>query len=202
MNFKKQINYCYGIYCYKDKKNNKIIYIGKDSHIDKNKRHKAHINKKNFSDQQINRVLQKNSERYEYIVLKNNLSSEEEMNKEEINLIALYNPLFNFTKGGKSNIPDERAKKNMSINHANMSKENNPFFGKKHSIESKKRMSQRKNKTGFFRVSKNKRKEYKKGFVWKYAYYENNKRKFLSSTSLEELERKVKEKNLKWEKIN
>lgn len=197
----KSNKYCYGIYCYKDKTNNNIVYIGKDSHIDKQKRHKAHINPLNYSEQHINKILQKNLNRYSYEVLKYNLSSEEEMNNEEIKLIKTYNPFFNFTKGGDGEIPDIRARKKMSKNHANVSKEKNPFFGKKHSEKSKKIMSQLKNTTGFYRVSKCKRNSYKRGFVWKYAYYENNKRKFLSSPSIKELEKKVKEKGLKWERI-
>ena len=31
-----------GIYCYIDKKDNKIVYVGKDSNIDKKRRHKDH----------------------------------------------------------------------------------------------------------------------------------------------------------------
>lgn len=34
-----------GIYCYLDKETDKIVYIGKDSHIDKDMRHKHHMQK-------------------------------------------------------------------------------------------------------------------------------------------------------------
>ena len=38
------IEYCFGIYYYVDKETGNIVYIGKDSHIDKNKRCKDHLN--------------------------------------------------------------------------------------------------------------------------------------------------------------
>lgn len=65
-----------GIYCYKDKENNgKIVYIGKDSNIDKNKRHKDHTAQWSYNNQQINKVIQNNPSRYKYNVLvKGNIS--------------------------------------------------------------------------------------------------------------------------------
>ena len=59
-----------GIYCYKDLQTNKIVYIGKDCQINKHRRNRQHFQKGRYNDQQINRVLQNNPDRYKYIVLK------------------------------------------------------------------------------------------------------------------------------------
>ena len=55
-----------GIYCYIDKTNNEVVYVGKDSNIDKNKRRNAHKQPKRYNDQQINRIIQNNPLRYQY----------------------------------------------------------------------------------------------------------------------------------------
>ena len=52
--------------------------------------------------------------------------------------------------------------------------------------------------TGFYRVSKVKCSTCAKGFRWKYTYSENSKKKYFSSISLNELERKVKSRNMDW----
>lgn len=69
--------------------------------------------------------------------------------------------------------------------------EDSPFYGRQHSIESKLKMSKKKNNSGYFRVS-----ERKNSFV--YRYYENGKDKTISSKDINKLEKKVKEKGLKW----
>ena len=46
-----------GIYCYIDNKNNKVVYIGKDSNIDKQKRRRNHLAQSTYSQQPINRIL-------------------------------------------------------------------------------------------------------------------------------------------------
>ena len=58
-----------GIYCYLDKENDKTVYVGKDSNIDKNKRHRQHLAPSNYNAQPINRILQNNPDRYIYQVL-------------------------------------------------------------------------------------------------------------------------------------
>ena len=37
-----------------------IVYVGKDSHIDKNYRHKAHMEPNRYDDQPFNKILQNN----------------------------------------------------------------------------------------------------------------------------------------------
>lgn len=82
--------------------------------------------------------------------------------------------------------------------------ENNPFYNKTHSEESKQKMSEsasKRNTTGYYRVSKQKRKECKQGFTWRYRYYEYGKNKQIVSVSLEKLKEKVKSKGLIWKKL-
>jgi hypothetical protein len=94
-----------GIYCYKDtQKNNEIVYIGKDSYINKHKRHTYHNAPSCYNNQQINRVLQNNPNRYKYEVLKawdKKKYNEKLASALEIIYIRRYNPIFNFTKGGE-----------------------------------------------------------------------------------------------------
>lgn len=90
-----------GIYCYIDLKNNEIVYIGKDSNIDKRKRHKDHLQKYRRNKQQINRVLQNNPTRYKYKVLEKGNISRKILNVLEMVFIRKYNPKFNFTEGGE-----------------------------------------------------------------------------------------------------
>lgn len=100
-----------------------------------------------------------------------------------------------------------------------MEGENNPFYGKHHSLEtrqkisdankgkkhtdeSKLKMSIVKNTTGYFRVYKNKHPNCKQGFIWVYLYFEEGKQKRISSTKIEELKQKVLARGLEWRKID
>lgn len=93
----------FGIYAYIDKKTNEIVYIGKDSNIDKKVRHNAHLSPKRYDDQQINKVLQNNLDRYDYqeLIVLDHTPTNEEFNGLEIELINQHSPKFNFTKGGE-----------------------------------------------------------------------------------------------------
>lgn len=73
--------------------------------------------------------------------------------------------------------------------------------GKHHSEEIKQKMSEVRNTSGYLNVYKNKTKECKQGFVWKYTYYEDGKQKAISSVDIEKLKQKVKAKGLKWLKF-
>lgn len=63
-------------------------------------------------------------------------------------------------------------------------------------IPNKKAISKSKTKTGFYRLGIRKTNKVENGFYWEYAYYENNKRKFLSSVNFFDLEKKIKKKGL------
>lgn len=87
------------------------------------------------------------------------------------------------------------------ISKAN-SGENNPFYGKHHSEKTKRKMILSKNTTGYLRVSLDTYPNAKSGKRYVYRYYNNGKRKSITSVSLEKLKKKVLKKGLKWEKIN
>lgn len=78
---------------------------------------------------------------------------------------------------------------------------NNPIKGKTRSLENKLNISKQQNKTGYFRVSKEYGKQYKKGFRYRYIYLENGKRKEIKSVNLDNLKEKVIEKGLPWIKL-
>lgn len=90
-----------GIYCYIDKKNNTIIYIGRDSYINKKSRHRHHFYKGAYDLQPINRILQNNPDKYKYKVLEKGNISNKILNGLEMAFIQKYSPKFNFTKGGE-----------------------------------------------------------------------------------------------------
>lgn len=77
--------------------------------------------------------------------------------------------------------------------------EKHPLYGKSHPLESKLRMSKVRNKTGIFRVSKCSCKKCKNGFTWTYRYYDNKgNAKTISSVDLEVLKQKVLDLGLEW----
>ena len=57
------------------------------------------------------------------------------------------------------------------------------------------------NTTGYFRVSKSPCPKCKQGYLWRYQYYEEGRKKALFATKLTKLEEKVKEKGLTWGKL-
>ena len=71
--------------------------------------------------------------------------SEEEMCSDEQHYIEVFDTLwpngYNLTKGGDGLIPCEEIRRKMSQNHYDCSGEKHPMFGKKHSEETKKKMS-------------------------------------------------------------
>lgn len=155
-----------GIYCYIDKKDNQIVYVGKDSNIDKNKRYKEHLAPSKYNQQPINRILQNNPDRYKYQVLwEIDDCTDSHLNQMEIFYIKKYDPQFNFTEGGdgisgfkhseetRKKISENNARywqgKTLSeeirkkISEANKG-ENNSMYGKTHSEETRKKISESK----------------------------------------------------------
>lgn len=162
-----------GIYAYYDYLKHKIIYIGKDSNIEKNVRHKAHYAPSLKDSQKINKILQNdNSGRYFYVVLEQGVFTNDELNQKEISWISFFNPRFNFTDGGegiRGYKHSEKTREKMSRAHKGkycgenspnygkkllkehrekiscaMSGKNNPNYGKKFSKETRKKMSRAK----------------------------------------------------------
>jgi hypothetical protein len=97
------------------------------------------------------------------------------------------------TKGFKHT---EETKKKMSISKTG---ENNPRYwqGKERSLDTRKKISTN-NTSGILKVRKHFHKSYKKGFCWRYDYYDENKKKAITSSTLEGLEKKVKAKGFEW----
>lgn len=132
-----------GIYCYRDKfKDTKIVYVGKDSHIDKNTRHKQHINPAMYDKQVINRVLQNNPQRYQYEVLKQSDFEEGLLSALEIIYIKRYNPKFNYTIGGEGVTGYKHSSKTKKRISESVKGKNNPFYGKHHSLKTREKISE------------------------------------------------------------
>lgn len=194
-----------GIYCYIDKKNNQIVYIGKDSNIHYNKRHKEHYRPSLYHRQQINRVLQNNPNRYTYQILNWDVQDKDVLNALEISYIQRFKPRFNFTKGGDDfgfgRDNPMFNKKPWSAGRTNIF---SPETIKKISSAKMwdKNPSSKRNTSGFLNVSKNLDNRFTKGFYWRYRYTTNGKRKSIKSTSLQKLQQKVQKQNLPWKIID
>lgn len=95
--------------------------------------------------------------------------------------------------------------KHMSFHTKGRKGKNNPYYSNPnnyhHSEESKQKISEARNTSGYFRVYKNKNKECKQGFIWCYQYFDNGKNKRIASVDIKKLEEKVKAKGLPWRKI-
>ena len=129
-----------GIYCYIDNKTDEIVYVGKDSKINKhNNRHYQHTRKCNYNHQIINKIIQNNPSRYSYEVLfigKGKYIDDNLLNNLEIGYIGTYNPKFNFTKGGDGRSGVIPWNKGMEF-----PKENHPLYGKHLSEETRLKIS-------------------------------------------------------------
>ena len=129
-----------GIYCYIDKKNDNIVYVGKDSHIDEGRRRRAHLAPSNYNAQPINRILQNNPFRYRYSVLwEIDDCTDNHLNQMEFFYIKKYNPQFNFTDGGDGMTGfkhSEETRKKISENNARY------WQGKTLSAKTRKKMSE------------------------------------------------------------
>lgn len=203
-----------GIYCYIDLKDGSIVYIGKDSHINRNFRHMQHKSPSKYDVQQINKVIQNNPERYEYKVLDDNVDSLDLLNALEINYIQQLKPKFNYTIGGdgtagynhsdetKAKIKKNNARywlgKKMTKEHILKSVEARK--GISHPYNQKINISKSTNTTGFYRVRKEKDKTCKQGYLWTYEYYdENQKHKRIRRTDLFKLKQAVIDRGFVWQ---
>ena len=211
-----------GIYSYIDKQTNDIVYVGKDSNIDKEKRNKAHFQSSRYNKQPINRILQNNPNRYTYQVLAWNVTDPDTLNALEIQYISLLKPKFNFTMGGdgvsKGNESPMKGKSHSEETKMKISetkKGNSPAWnkgtkgimkswnkGKELSEDHRNNLSKSHNTSGYFRVSVCKNKRMKKGIQYVYAYYEDGNQKQLASVNLDKLKEKVIANGLEWRCIN
>ena len=145
-----------GIYFYLDTKTNKIDYIGKDSNINNNTRHRAHLCESYKKDQPFNRILQNNPERWKYGVFCIGDFSDSRLEELENIYKQIYNPRFDFeytshgglTEEHKKKISEamkghkhtENTRKKMSENHWDVSGKNNPKY--RHDLPSDEKLFQ------------------------------------------------------------
>lgn len=206
-----------GIYAYYDTVKEEIVYIGKDSNIDKNVRRRTHRSPSHYDDQPINRVIQNNPNRYIYKpihILPPHLTNED-LNGLEILYIQALNPFYNFTNGGEGVLGYKHSKEALEKLSKSKLGEKNPNYGKpmleetkerlrqinlgrKHRLEDKIKIGNSRNVTGFLNVSLEEGKTYKKGYTYRYRYYDGGKRKSIGSVSILKLRDMVKEKGLDW----
>ena len=64
-----------------------------------------------------------------------------------------------------------------------------------------KNLSKRNNTVGYYNVSKQNRKKYKQGFIYRYHYIKDGKTQAIYSIDINKLEQKVKNKGLEWIKF-
>ena len=123
-----------GIYAYFDKKDNSVVYVGKDSYIDEGKRRSDHKSSSKYDAQPFNRIVQNNPNRYTYQVLVWNAKDQETLTSLEIQYIRQLKPKFNFTDGGDGSCGFKHSEESKrKIGEANK--------GKKHSDETRRKMS-------------------------------------------------------------
>lgn len=206
-----------GIYAYYDTIKEEIVYIGKDSNIDKNVRKRTHSSPSHYNDQPINRVLQNNPDRYIYKpihILPSHLTHKD-LNGLEMAYIQALNPFFNFTNGGDGCTGYKHTEEALQkLSEAKLG-ERNPNYGKpmseeikenlrkintgrKHSRKDKIKIGDSRNVTGILNVSLEKGPTYKKGYTYRYRYFENGVRRSISNVSIVKLKDIVKAKGLEW----
>ena len=213
-----------GIYSYTDTQTNEIVYIGKDSKINRKNRHYNHIVKKS-NQQQIDKVLQNNPNRYKYeVICQSEHYSNTYLNCLEKGLIKLYSPKFNFTEGGEGIFGFEHSKETKqkisnSLKGHVVSKETRKKLSLKnkgyvHTPEAREKISEKQtnqptvnlsktlNNTGYYRVSKIKDPTCTQGFRFGYRYNVDKKAKVISSVDIEKLKEKVLAKGLEWIEFN
>lgn len=80
--------------------------------------------------------------------------------------------------------------------------ENNSWYGKSHSNETKLKMSKSKNTIGYYRVTKLFSKNYSQGYCFAYQWQdENGKSRRIKAKDIKTLEKRVKNRNLDWIKL-
>ena len=138
------------VYMHTNKINNKV-YVGQTCLNPERRWRKDGAGYKNCT--YFWRAIQKYGwDSFEHIIVAENLTKEEADTMEK-DLIALYDTTnilkgYNLTCGGDNTELTEEVRKKISENHADVSGENNPFYGKSHSEETKEKI-RIKNKVNF-----------------------------------------------------
>ena len=143
-----------GIYGYYDNVKNKVVYIGQSKNLKDRLFH--HMKPSKYDEQQINKIIQNNPDRYEPFILADGNFTTDELNELEYEAVEIFktnrykypeNEGFNFKDGGdvkdfsketklkiskalKGKPKSDEHKKKVSENHADFSGENNPMYGR------------------------------------------------------------------------
>lgn len=215
------------IYSILNKINGKI-YVGQTIQgFQRFKKHKYELNHGKHPNKHFQSAWDKYGEdAFEFNVLEH--CSKEDLNDNEdwwINYFDSTNPQkgYNLRSGGDSNfiVSDETKKKLSDINRG----ENHWNFGKKTSVETRRKISESmkqienpmkreeirkkfaedscysRNNTGYYRVSKHTKSDCKQGFYWSYQWREDGKRRSINSVDLDKLKDKVTSQGLSWFKL-
>lgn len=170
-----------GIYGYIDTEINEVVYIGQTtiSFKERDRQHKRY-NPETLFD----RKIQKYPQKYKMFPIKSfksrSVTNEflnpiEEKNIKKFNTFHDKNPHgLNLTSGGDACTC---------------------------SAERNKKISLYQNTTGFRWVSKVISDRYSQGYYFLYSYYKNGKEESIKSVDIQKLEKKVKQRNLPWEKL-
>ena len=136
----------YIIYALKEKMSNEIRYVGLTTQKLK-RRFYDHLRCKK-RDYKYNWIKKVGKDNIEAIILEDKIQTKEILIEREIFYIKYYKDnghrLTNLTNGGEgwNNTPfSDEHKKNISLTHADVTGEKNPMFGKKHTDDAKKIMS-------------------------------------------------------------
>lgn len=140
---------------------NQKVYIGYTKH-NIQYRFRQHVNKSKYNEVNkfLNAIRYYGSDNFKIELLISVDNKEDALNN-EVHLIKEYNSIedgYNTRKGGndgstgqkKGYIFSEDHKKNISLNHHDTNGEKNPFYGKKHTEESKKKISKNHAKVTWF----------------------------------------------------
>lgn len=203
-------------------------YIGQSYNIERRWREHCYNKKNSYID---NTIRKYGKENFDFQIICELEKDDDLLNAMEEYYIWKYNTYkdknhYNLTPGGDfnpMNVPEIAAKisgennpmKNSEV-RAKISGENHPMYGKfgeehqcfghKRTQESKEKISKAVSKSlntsGYYRVYKNNRKDYKQGFIWVYRYFKDGKRKSIYSVDIKKLEEKVRAKGLKWLKFD
>lgn len=200
------------------------MYVGQSNNIER--RWKEHIRGADIDSSRLERAMRKHGANKFSIKTITELPDDEKLlNTHEKYWINFYNTYedkfhYNLSEGGETSpMKNPDTVKKVLENRVDQSGENNPFYKKQHTKESKEKISKAKkgikqplerkinqslnqNNSNYFRVSIIKTDRCKQGFTYRYQYYdENNKYKMLESVDIEKLEEKVKAKGLDWIKF-
>lgn len=193
----------YAIRC----KENDFMYVGATGQPYKQRfgEHKSTLKRQCHRNSKLQEAFDKYGEdNFESFVLDDGYHSQFQLDLLEDHIIDIYRPkVFNIRKGGLNAPNAVETRQKMSEAQKG---EKNHMYGKKQSEEHKRKnsltTSRQMNKTGLYRVQKQKDSHCKQGFRWKYQYYDNGKHKSISSIDLFTLKDKVLAKGFEWRIID